>query len=90
MGLPVLRGVKNPVPRCSDADPPPRGPDPTGPVVAGRVPGLQADDARPVCGPLPHFHAGTGEHSKCRTPKVFQETILYDFFSPQTFLENLY
>lgn len=82
LGLPVLRGVKNPVPRCSDADPPQRGPDPTGPVAAGRLPDLQADDARPICGRLPHLHAGTGENSKCqrRSPKVFKETILYELF----------
>lgn len=58
LGLPVLRGVKNPVPRGSDADPPPRGRDPTGPVAAGRLPDLQADHTRPICGQLPQFHAG--------------------------------
>lgn len=64
LGLPLLRGVKNPVPRCPDADPPPRGSDPTGPVAAGRLPDLQADDARSVCGQLPQLHAGRGEKSK--------------------------
>ncbi|CAF89320.1 unnamed protein product, partial [Tetraodon nigroviridis] len=64
LGLPVLRGLKNPVPRGSDADPPQRGPDPPGQVAAGRLPDLQADDARPVGGRLPRFPAGTGPKSE--------------------------
>lgn len=87
LGLPVLRGVENPVPRRSDADPPPRGPDPTGPVAAGRLPDLQADHTRPICGKLPQFHAGKEEKPKRRhrSPKMFLngfKVTLYLFFLP--------
>lgn len=64
LGLPVLRGVKNPVSRCSDADPPQRDSDPTGPVPAGHLPHLQADHAWAICGQLPRFHAGKEEKPK--------------------------
>lgn len=92
LGLPVLRGVKDPVPRCPDADPPPRGSDPTGPVAAGRLPDLQADDARSVCGQLPQLHAGRGEKSKrqrrshkvCLKKKLF--IIIFFKFSRKSLL----
>lgn len=89
LGLPVLRGVENPVPRRPDADPPQRGPDPTGPVAAGRLPDLQADHTRHVCGQLPQFHAGKEEKPKRRrrSPEMFLNGFKQIFFS---FLENLY
>lgn len=97
LGLPLLRGVKNPVPRCSDADPPQRGPDPTGPVAAGRLPDLQADDTRPICGQLPRVHAGTGEnpnvstgHPTCLKRLFFIYNFYFFFYFFLTFLENLY
>lgn len=49
LGLPVLRGLQNPVPCSSDTDPPQPGPDSTGPVTAGRLPKLQADHPWTIC-----------------------------------------
>lgn len=82
VGLPVLRGVQNPVPRRSDADPPQRGADPTGPVAAGRLPDLQADHTRHICGQLPQLHAGREAKPKRRrrSPKMFLNGFKHFFF----------
>lgn len=57
LGLLVLRGLENPVPRSSDSDPSQPGSDSTVPVTAGRLPELQADHTRTICRGVPHIHA---------------------------------
>lgn len=58
LGLSVLRGLQDPVPRGSDSDPPPSGPDSAGAEPAGRLRELQAHHQRRLCGGLPRVHAG--------------------------------
>lgn len=58
LGLLVLRGLENPVPRSSDSDPSQPGSDSTVPVTTRCLPELQADHTRTICRGVPHIHAG--------------------------------
>lgn len=58
LGLPFLRGLKDPVPCGSDSDPPQPGADRRGPVSAGHLRRLQTDRSRTVRRGVSHFHAG--------------------------------
>lgn len=58
LGLLVLWGIQNPVPRRTDTDPPQWGADPTGSVAAGHLPDFQANHCRTICWQLPYVHAG--------------------------------
>lgn len=58
LGLSVLRGLQGPVPRGSDADPPPSGRDPAGAEPAGRLRALQTHHQRRLRRGLPRVHAG--------------------------------
>ena len=59
MGLSLLRGFENPLPRCLDDNPPAPVSDGGCSVTARCVPELQTHDPRALCGGVPSFHAGT-------------------------------
>lgn len=58
LGLPVLRRIKNTVPRSVNTDQPQPDSDSTGKIIARCCPDLQADHTRTICERLSHFFAG--------------------------------